>query len=190
MLGGKPHRPLCFDASLPRVIATRCRRVHHLLRLAAQHVRVQPVVPIVAKRFPPGHLRAIQHMIATMVWHPGGTPMSAQEFREALLGKLPEFFSREEELRRLWSVPDTRSKLLHGLAESGLGHELLAEMQKLISAEKSDLFDVLAYVAYTRAPVTREERVAQAQPAITTPLQLQAAGIPRFRARAVRADRG
>ena len=46
--------------------------------------------------------------------------------------------------------PDTRSKLLEGLAEKGFGHEQLAEMQKIINAEKSDLFDVLAYVAYAR----------------------------------------
>jgi type I restriction enzyme R subunit len=115
-----------------------------------------------------GKERAIQHMMVTTFWHPDGTPMSAQQFMEVLFGKLPEFFANEDELRQLWSVPDTRSKLLHGLAESGFGHEQLAEMQKLISAEKSDLFDVLAYVAYTRAPVTREERAAQARPAITT----------------------
>ena len=36
----------------------------------------------------------------------------------------------------------------------GFGHEQLAEMQKLIDAENSDLFDVLAYVAYTLPPVT------------------------------------
>ena len=41
-------------------------------------------------------------------------------------------------------------------------------MQKLIAAEKSDLFDVLAYVAYTRSPLTRQDRVAAAEPFITT----------------------
>ena len=35
-----------------------------------------------------------------------------------------------------------------GLAEKGFGREQLAEMQKIIDAEKSDLFDVLAHVAY------------------------------------------
>jgi type I restriction enzyme R subunit len=33
-------------------------------------------------------------------------------------------------------------------------------MAKIINAEKSDLYDVLAYVAYAAAPITREERVA------------------------------
>jgi type I restriction enzyme, R subunit len=41
--------------------------------------------------------------------------------------------------------------------------EQLAEMQKIIDAEKSDLFDVLGYVAYALPPVTREERAARAK---------------------------
>ncbi len=39
----------------------------------------------------------------------------------------------------------------------------LAEMQKLIEAEKSDLFDMLAHVAYALEPLTREERAARAK---------------------------
>ncbi len=115
-----------------------------------------------------GKARTIQHMMVTSFWHPDGTPMSAQQFLEALFGKLPEFFRDEEELRALWSVPDTRRKLLEGLAEKGFGKDQLAEMQKIIDAEKSDLFDVLAHVAYALAPLTREERAAKAKVIITT----------------------
>jgi type I restriction enzyme R subunit len=114
-----------------------------------------------------GKERAIQHMVSTAFWHPDGTPMSAQQFMESLFGKLPEFFKDEAELRALWSVPDTRKKLLMGLAEKGFGHEQLAEMQKIIDAEKSDLFDVLAYVAYAMPPLTREERAARARVVIS-----------------------
>jgi type I restriction enzyme R subunit len=114
-----------------------------------------------------GKERAIQHMISTHFWHPDGTPMSAQQFMESLFGKLPEFFKDEAELRELWSAPDTRKMLLMGLAEKGFGHEQLAEMQKIIEAEKSDLFDVLAYVAYALPPLTREERATRAKVAIS-----------------------
>ena len=113
-----------------------------------------------------GKARHIQHMMATSFWHPDGTPMSAAQFMEALFGKLPEFFGDEDELRALWSTPDTRRKLLAGLAEKGFGADQLAEMQKLIDAEKSDLFDVLAHVAYALEPLTREERAARAKPLI------------------------
>ncbi len=115
-----------------------------------------------------GKARNIQHMMVTTFWHPDGTPMSAQQFMELLFGKLPDFFKDEEELRTLWSAPDTRKKLLEGLAEKGFGKDQLAEMQKIIDAEKSDLFDVLAHVAYALPPLTREERAARAKVVITT----------------------
>src|SRR3989440_6770254 len=114
-------------------------------------------------RLADGKERTIQHMLVTSFWHPDGTPMSAQQFMEMLFGRLPEFFKNEAELRTLWSEPDTRKKLLQGLAEKGFGGEQLAAMQKIIDAEKSDLFDVLAHVAYAMPPLTREERAAAAK---------------------------
>jgi type I restriction enzyme R subunit len=114
-----------------------------------------------------GKSRSIQHMVATSFWHPDGTPMSAKQFMEALFGKLPDFFKDEGELRALWSAPDTRRKLLEGLAEKGFGKDQLAEMQKIIDAEKSDLFDVLAHVAYALEPLTREERADRAMAVIS-----------------------
>ncbi len=115
-----------------------------------------------------GKERTIQHMMVTSFWHPDGTPMSAQQFMEMLFGKLPEFFKDEEDLRALWSAPDTRKKLLEGLAEKGFGRDQLAEMQKIIDAEKSDLFDVLAHIAYALPPLTREERATKAKVIIST----------------------
>jgi type I restriction enzyme R subunit len=115
-----------------------------------------------------GKERTIQHMMMTSFWHPDGAPMSAQQFMEMLFGKLPEFFKDEAELRAIWSAPDTRKKLLQGLAEKGFGSDQLAEMQQIINAEKSDLFDVLAYVAYAVPPVTREVRAAKAKAHIKT----------------------
>lgn len=115
-----------------------------------------------------GKERSIQHMMMTTFWHPDGTPMSAQQFIELLYGKLPEFFHDEAELRTLWSQPDTRKKLLDGLAEKGFGKDQLTEMQKVIDATHSDLFDVLAYVAYCLPPLTREQRAAKAKVEIST----------------------
>jgi type I restriction enzyme R subunit len=110
-----------------------------------------------------GKARTIQSMTATTFWSADGKPMSAAQFLESLFGALPEFFKDEDELRSLWSAPDTRRKLLEGLAEKGFGKEPLAEMQKLIEAQSSDLFDVLAYVAFALAPQTRAERAAMAK---------------------------
>lgn len=115
-----------------------------------------------------GKERNIQHMMMTTFWHPDGTPMSAQQFMEMLFGKLPDFFANEDELRELWSVPATRAKLLEGLEEKGFGPDQLAEMQKIIDAENSDLFDVLAHVAYALPTLSREERASKAKVEIST----------------------
>jgi type I restriction enzyme R subunit len=116
-------------------------------------------------RLADGKERQLQHMSATSFWSADGRPMSAAQFLESLFGALPEFFKDEDELRRLWGDPDTRRKLLAGLADKGFGREPLAEMQRLIEAENSDLFDVLAYVSFAAPPVTRAKGAAAAKAA-------------------------
>ncbi|MCR6663642.1 MAG: DEAD/DEAH box helicase family protein [Luteimonas sp.] len=115
-----------------------------------------------------GKERRIQSMVATTFWSADGKPMSAAQFLESLFGTLPEFFRDEDQLRELWSEPTTRRALLDGLAEKGFGREALAGMQAAIEADDSDLFDVLAYVAYTRAPIPRSERAILAKAAVNT----------------------
>jgi type I restriction enzyme R subunit len=116
-------------------------------------------------RLADGKERQLQHLSATSFWSADGRPMSAAQFLESLFGALPEFFKDEDELRRLWGDPDTRRKLLAGLADKGFGREPLAEMQRLIEAENSDLFDVLAYVSFAAPPVTRAKGAAAAKAA-------------------------
>lgn len=113
-----------------------------------------------------GKVREIQHMIATSFWSADGKPLSVEEFLENLYGSLPDFFTSEEELRKIWSVPSTRKAFLDKIAEMGYGREELETLQKLIAAEESDLFDVLSYVAFTHKPITREKRVTEASPEI------------------------
>ena len=43
----------------------------------------------------------------------------------------------------------------------------------MIDAEDSDLYDVLAYIAYAEPPITRTERVAQHQREILGPLDVK-----------------
>ena len=113
-----------------------------------------------------GKEREIQHMIATSFWSADGKPISAEEFLNNLYGSLPSFFKSEEELRTIWSNPLTRKTLLARLSDAGYGKEELSTLQKLIDAEKSDLFDVLEYVSFAIRPITREVRVASSQSAI------------------------
>jgi type I restriction enzyme R subunit len=110
-----------------------------------------------------GKERTLDHMVATSFWSPDGKPISAQQFLHDLYGALPDFFKDEAELRALWSAPDTRKAFLDGLAEKGYGRAQITELQRIIDAEKSDLFDVLAYVAFALQPITREERAQRAK---------------------------
>lgn len=111
-----------------------------------------------------GKERQIQHMVSTSFWGADGKPVSAEEFIKSIYGKLPEFYKDEQELRKIWSNPATRKAFLDKLAESGYGVDELTSLQKLVDAEKSDLFDVLFYISFAVNPLEREERVTASKP--------------------------
>lgn len=106
-----------------------------------------------------GKERSIQSMTATTFWSPDGKPMSSAEFIQSLYGEIPNLFKSENQLRQIWSNPDTRKKLLEGLEEKGFGFDQLQEISLMIDAKESDIYDVLAYIAYAKPPITRELRV-------------------------------
>jgi type I restriction enzyme R subunit len=109
----------------------------------------------------------IQNMMATSFWSADGKPISAEEFLNNLFGELPNLFKSEAELREIWSNPITRKTLLEKLNEAGFGSDELKTLQKLVNAEKSDLFDVLEYVFNSEIkPISREARVAAAEATI------------------------
>ncbi|MCP5230529.1 MAG: DEAD/DEAH box helicase family protein [Zoogloeaceae bacterium] len=110
-------------------------------------------------RLADGKERRLQNIQVTTFWGPDGKPVTAAQFIETLYGALPELFRDEDELRAIWGMPDTRARLLEGLEERGFGIDQLREIGRLVDAEQSDLYDVLAYIAYTRPPITRLERV-------------------------------
>ncbi len=111
-----------------------------------------------------GKERQIQHMVSTSFWGADGKPVSAEEFIKSIYGKLPEFYKDEQELRKIWSNPATRKAFLDKLAESGYGVDELTSLQKLVDAEKSDLFDVLFYISFAVNPLERVERVTASRP--------------------------
>lgn len=105
-----------------------------------------------------GKVRQLQHMVSTSFWSPDGKPISAEEFLQSLYGTLPELFKNEDELRTIWSKPDTRKKLLDELSDRGFTKLQLQEFQKVLHAENSDLYDVLAYVNFNLDIVERVTR--------------------------------
>lgn len=110
-----------------------------------------------------GKTRELDSMVKTSFWDPSGKPISAQQFIQNLFGDLPSLFSNENELRKIWSLPDTRKRLLEELGEKGYTTVQLNDLRKMVHGENSDLFDVLAFVAYHRELVPRLERAEKAK---------------------------
>ena len=129
----------------------------------------EPTVKKIKIKLSDGKAREIQSMRSTM-FYVDGKPISAEEFLQRLFNtlKLPEFFGTEDTLRKLWANPITRSELLKKLEQQGCGKSDLIKLQDMIDADNCDLFDVLEYISYARKPITRAERVANAQSNIYT----------------------
>lgn len=113
-----------------------------------------------------GKTRQIKHISSVIYFSQEGKPITAREFVERMFEDLPQFFKDEDELREIWQTPDTREKLLQELSEAGYDHDKLSSMQRLIEAENSDIYDVLAYIAYNAKVLTRIERAEHAKPQI------------------------
>ena len=113
-----------------------------------------------------GKVRQIQHMKSVLFMGADGEMLTAKQFVEQLFGDLPRFFGNEDELRAIWSNPSTREKLLADLQEAGYDDEKLDSMKDIIDAKDSDVYDLLAFVAYARDTHTRTERVTTAKKGI------------------------
>ena len=109
-------------------------------------------------------LREFQFMVSTSFYSPEGKPISAKEFIERLYGTLPSLFENEEQLRRIWSNPQTRKQLLEQLEQQGFSLSQLETLKKIIDAENSDVFDVLEFIMNADyEPVSRKERAEKAK---------------------------
>lgn len=95
---------------------------------------------------------------ATTFWGPDGKPISAKDFITRMFGELPDLFSDEEDLRAQWSDPDTRKALLERLAERSYDEAVLDIVRETVNGGGSDLYDVLAYIAYSNSMRTRQHR--------------------------------
>jgi len=89
-----------------------------------------------------------------------GKPLTTLQFLEKLIGFIPALYHSEEELRKLWSRPETREALLAKLADSGIDEEQLDILKKIFEAERSDIFDILLHISYEFNLITRIQRAA------------------------------
>ena len=85
--------------------------------------------------------------------------ISLDEYVEKLFGRIPDFFSGADDLRKKWSNPETREKLLSTLDEAGFAEDKLNLLKDMLKMQKCDLLDVLEYIAYNSTPIERAKRV-------------------------------
>jgi type I restriction enzyme R subunit len=106
--------------------------------------------------------KSIKTTQRTSFYMADGRLISAKQFVELLFGEIPKLVANEKELRSVWGDINTRKLLLKKLYDVGFGEDQLSALQKLIGMEKSDVFDVLSYVAYEAPALTRTERAEKA----------------------------
>ncbi|UWX54893.1 DEAD/DEAH box helicase family protein [Maribacter litopenaei] len=123
----------------------------------------EPPKKIIKVTLSDNKVRELDSMVKTSFWSPNGTPISAEQFVKQLFGDLPTLFKNEDELRKIWSLPSTRRKLLEELSEKGYTHDQLEDLRKLVHGEDSDLYDVLKYIAYEKKLVSRSIRANRAK---------------------------
>jgi len=123
----------------------------------------KPLKKMVKVKLSQDVVREIDSTVSTSFWDPQGKPISAEQFMQTLFGDIPKFFESEEQLIKIWSIPETREKLLETLSEAGYSEDQLEELRKLVHGEESDLFDVLSYVAFHSDLVARIERKSYAK---------------------------
>lgn len=123
----------------------------------------EPVKKMVTVQLNEKTVREINSTVNTSFWDPQGKPISAEEFMQSLFGDIPKFFESEDQLVKIWSVPETREKLLGTLSDAGYSESQLEELRKLVNGEDSDLFDVLSFVAFHSDLIPRLERRSYAK---------------------------
>ena len=87
-----------------------------------------------------------------------GKHLSSEDFIKKILGELPKLYQSEHDLRLAWVNPETREKFLKNLEYIWLDAEQIENLKKVFEAEKSDIFDILAYISYGNEIKNRTER--------------------------------
>ncbi len=105
----------------------------------------------------------INTKVKTTFWGIDGKQITAEDYLNKLFNDLPNFFKQESELRKIWSIPETRDDLLNKLKKIGYAEDQLNELKILINAQNSDLFDVLSYISFNLQPLKRSNRAKYAE---------------------------
>ncbi len=89
--------------------------------------------------------------------------LNSEDFLKKIVWELPAFYKDENQLRELWSKPETRDELLQKLSKIWLDREQLEDLKNMFEAEWSDIFDILAHLSFDSDIKYRSERSIYAE---------------------------
>ena len=98
-------------------------------------------------------------MVETLYFDASGKPVTPEQFLKDLFSKLPDFFTDEESLRRIWSNQETRNQLIDELANREFDLGKLLTLRDAFKAEDSDVYDLLRFIAFDKEIISRHDRV-------------------------------
>lgn len=101
-------------------------------------------------------------MVETLYFDGEGKAVTPEQFLKDLFSKLPDFFTDENSLRKIWSYQDTREKLIDELAIRGFDLDKLLTLRDAFNAKDSDVYDLLCFIAFDKEIIARRERVQNA----------------------------
>ena len=84
-------------------------------------------------------------------------PVTVEEYKQQLAGRLVEVAPTLEQFRSLWVVPPERRAMLMRLPDGGRSAALVRDLEEM---REFDLYDVLAELGYGLAPKKRTERAS------------------------------
>jgi type I restriction enzyme, R subunit len=89
-----------------------------------------------------------------------GRTLTAEQFLKRIVGILPELYQDEQQLRTMWSNPETRKQAFDYLQNKNISQEHLESLQQIINAKDCDIFDVLSHITHNTSLTTRTKRAA------------------------------
>lgn len=90
----------------------------------------------------------------------GDELITIDELIHILFGRMPSFFTSQENLCEIWAKPRTRQALLDLLEREGFEETKLEMIRKVLDMDDADMLDVLSYIAYNTPKTERAKRVA------------------------------
>lgn len=116
--------------------------------------------PKIKVQLAPHRTLFMDDMVETLYFDASGKPVTPEQFLKDLFSKLPDFFTDEEVLRRIWSNEETRNKLIDELADRGFDLAKLLTLRDAFKAEDSDVYDLLRFIAFDKEIISRHARVS------------------------------